>query len=78
MTGWARDTVGPVGETVAARDRVPEKPPRLVSVTLDVPDAPAEMATGAGFPTLIAKSVTLTEIGVEWDKEPPATFTVTV
>lgn len=62
MTGWARDAVGPVGETMAARDTVPEKPPRLLSVTLDVPDAPAEMATGAEFPTVIAKSVTLTEI----------------
>jgi len=35
------DAVGPVGETDAVNDTVPEKPPRLATVIADVPEAVA-------------------------------------
>ena len=61
--------VGPLGEMVGERVTVPAKAPRLMTVIVEVLEAPRAIENEEGLDE-IEKSTTLTEIEVEWDSEP--------
>jgi hypothetical protein len=61
----------------AARLMLPEKPPRLVRVTLEVVEEPAAKMIDAGF-TAMPKSTTLMVTLTLWETEPLVPMTVTV
>lgn len=70
-----RESVGPAGETVVARETVPVKLLTLVSVTVDVAEEPAVAVTEVGL-IVIAKSgdVETTPTGTEFEVDPVAPF----
>ncbi len=71
------DTIRLEPEAEITRFMLPENPPRLVNVTLDVAEEPAAKMTDAGF-TLMSKSTTLTVTLTLWETEPLVPKTVTV
>ncbi len=73
---WLRDAVMPAGDD-SARETVPEKLLRLVSVIVDMPEAPASRVREAGVAD-IENSETLTVRVVEWVRVPLVALTVTV
>jgi len=73
-----RVQVKPVaGETVAVRETIPLNPFRAVTVTVDVPEAPARIVTVAGLAAIV-KSWTVKVTVAEWDIVPLVPVTVTV
>ncbi len=72
-----RDSLGPVGETVAERLTVPLNPLTLVRVMSDVTVEPAGILSELGLEAM-EKSVTATAMEVVWEIEPLVPVTVTV
>jgi hypothetical protein len=72
--------VRPAGvDTDTARLTVPVNPFTAVTVTVEVPDAPAKIWAGDTTPAAIEKSTTWNRIGeVVWDRVPLVPVTVTV
>ena len=72
--------VSPAGvEAETVRATVPVRPFTAVTVTVEVPDPPANIWAGDTAPAAIVKSTTLNVIaGVVWDSVPSVPVTVTV
>lgn len=73
---------GPDGNTMADRLIVPEKPLRLVILTVEVPEDPWVIVRDVGFAEMLKSGVdgvvTVTDTLVEWLREPFVPVTVTV
>ncbi len=72
-----REVMSPEGETAAVSDRLPERPFRLVRVTVELPEEPAGTEVKAGLAEIV-KSTTWT---INWRgcvRDPLEAMTVTV
>lgn len=69
--------IGMLEDRTLVKVMVPEKPLRLVRVTVERPEDPTLTMTVAGS-TAMAKSTTLTITDVVWDREPIDAITITV
>ncbi len=72
-----REVRGPVGEEESVRVRVPEKPPRLLTVIVVVAESPCMMVKDDGL-AVSWKSTTWTVIVTECESEPLVPVTVMV
>ncbi len=72
-----RDDVGPEGDTVAVRDRLPVSPLTLVRVMLELDDVPGGTVRELVLAEIV-KSTTCTVAWIEWEREPLVAVTVTV
>ncbi len=70
---------GPLGETVAVRLTLPEKPLRLVRVIVEFPDDPCTMLKVVGLEAMLKSGPTTVAATVaEWDGDPPIAVPVTI
>jgi hypothetical protein len=76
------ETVGPLttmGDVTPVRLTTPLKPPRLVKLSMESPEAPAARLRDEGVAEVMLKSTTSTTTpAAEWTSEPPAPVTTIV